>query len=1040
MRLAVLAIFFLSGMTGLIYEIVWTKMMSLTIGSTVWSLTTVLVAFMGGLAAGSYIAGRLGERIKRPLLVYGVLEALIGLYAICVPFLINLTEPVFAFLYNNYYGSFITFSLFRFLVCALILFVPTMFMGATLPLLSKFLVRSSSRVGSGAGALYAINTLGAVAGSLVAGFVLLPTFGQWRSILLAASLNFAIAVVAVAMHKFWNKAREAPEQATAESVEKDGAPKGLQKLSTVALVCLIAYASSGFAAMVYQIAWTRALALSLGSSVYAFSIIVSAFILGLALGSVVASIFVERFKRRLLVFAIIELLIAFSAVAAIPIIGKLPLWSVSLVTNYSSSYSQLLALQFGIVFLIILVPTMLMGMCFPVASGIYAKERGLVARGVGGIYSANTFGAILGSFVGGFVFLVWFGMEKSIIYGSWINLGAAGLLFIFAVKFSRVLRVGVGAVVFLLSALLVNQVPEWDEAVMSSGPMSYAGFHKKISENERISLEEVLKRDEILLFKEGPNITLSVAKTDAGTIFLRVNGKTDASTGRDMNTQILLGQLPMLLHENPRDVFVLGLASGVTLGSVALHPIQKAVCLEIAKYTREAYNFFKHVNNDPLADNRVNLIIGDARTNLKLSNDTYDVIISEPSNPWIAGISTLFTVEFFELVEKRLNPGGIVCIWVHAYNMNGEDFKLIINTFRKVFPSATMWEALRGGDYLLIARKPPGSLLIDVALIERKLKDPKIMKDLSRAGASTTATLLSHFIMGEKKMALVIKGPEIHTDDRLSLEYNAPKNLFKDYYKDIYKNILRHYEKPTDYIYSSEGKVSEELIEEMERLSEARKLAHKAKLEQMAQRPYNAIGLYEKVLKINPNDFMAREEAFKIYSEAGTRMAARGRYEDALPLLESASRLKPGNPLIVAQIGSVFFEMGLLEQAEDKLISALRMRSRLSNANYYLGLVYRAKGENERALKHIDIAIETNPWIRGAWVTKALIFKQRGERDRAIKTLNDAIEFDKKSAIAFFELGKIYKEDPDTAAKGEQYIRKAFQIEPEMEAVLKGLQ
>ncbi len=345
-RPLILAFLLVSGSCGLIYEIVWMKMLTLVIGNTVFSITTVLASFMGGLALGSFLAGRLIDKIKDPLRTYGLLEGAIGAYALLLPVLLAGTEPLFRFVYQNLDPSFYTLSLLRFLVCGLILLVPTTLMGATLPVLSKYFVDRSGHLGWNVGLLCGVNTLGAVVGSFAAGFVLIPILGITWTIVSAALLNLSIAGGA------WMLARKgAPWEpsGSTETVKLKGKKPKRERAeevvpetgSTIILVVMVGIGLSGLAAMIYQIAWTRVLLLSIGSSVYAFSLIVTAFICGLALGSLIISKFIDRRRDLVMWFALAQGAIGLSALGIVHVLGNLPIFVIQFVFDASHSFQYI---------------------------------------------------------------------------------------------------------------------------------------------------------------------------------------------------------------------------------------------------------------------------------------------------------------------------------------------------------------------------------------------------------------------------------------------------------------------------------------------------------------------------------------------------------------------------------------------------------------------------------------------------------------------------------------------------------------------------
>jgi len=786
-RLLLLLFFFLSGAGGLIYEVVWTKLLTLVIGSTVYSISTVLVAFMGGLALGSYIGGRIIDKRGDPLLVYGILEGLIGLYCLIIPTLINSTDPLFAVLYNRFYsGQFYFFSLLRFIVCAAILVIPTTLMGATLPVLSRFFVLNRERFGSYVGVLYAINTFGAVLGSFGSGFVLLPKYGQWKTILIAASVNLSICVLVVAYwlaigrHRKWSG--ESPAE-TERPLPQEAIVSGKTIPPAMVLTVLLAYAANGFSGMAYQIAWTRALSLSLGSSTYSFSLILTAFILGLALGSSVGARFVDRLSRPGDIFGWVEFAIGFSAIGVIWGLGNLPMWIVPVVLKYRDSYNLMLFIQFLLVFLMIMAPTFLMGTAFPLAVKLISMGRAGVGKPVGIAYGWNTGGAIAGSFIGGFVLIPLLGLKGAIGFANIVNWVAGAALLMVGMRLwerkSSQLRSVVVVGLLAVGVIITVVMPRWNKRLMDTGPFLYADFFRSRGESQLIK-EYWDMIGEQVFYDEGVTTTVSVRRGGGGDLFLRINGKTDASSGGDMSTQVLSGHLPLLFQQSPKDVLVIGLASGITTGAVTRYSsVERVDIVEISEGVIKACKkFFPEYNHNVLKDPRVNLILGDGRNHLRETDRKYDAIISEPSNPWIAGISSLFTLEFFKTGRDHLKPGGAMLIWVQGYSMNPESFRAVVRTFSEVFPEMYLWDMgiFTGTDFGLLGFVGQGKHL-NCASLKRHLSEPAVLEDLHRVEADSISRIISLLMIEPGEIAAFAKRGRIHTDDAIFLEYEAPRAL-----------------------------------------------------------------------------------------------------------------------------------------------------------------------------------------------------------------------------------------------------------------------
>jgi len=418
-RIWIFLFFFVSGATGLIYEVVWTRLLTLVMGNTHYSIATVLTAFMGGLALGSYAGGKVIDRRFNPLTAYAFLEAGIGFYCLLIPSLIDLAFPVFKWVYLNWGDSYTQASMIRFFICVAILIVPATFMGATLPVLSKFVSREEAHIGKDVGTLYSINTFGAVFGAWASAFVFMRLWGVQSTIWITALLNLTISAVIFLIF------RPPVKGSTTHEPENSLSP-----LDNREKLILLSFGLSGIAALVYQIAWNRILSLLLGSSVYAFSLILTAFILGLALGTASFSRLLSRFGDLMRVYGFTQITIGISSLLIIPLFGTIPFVNRWIYENWGLQFELIQMTNFLIIFALLFIPTFFMGAQFPLVIKLTARKLETLGRHVGRIYACNTIGAIVGSFVAGFILIPELGLQTTIISGVFLNvlLGTAILM------------------------------------------------------------------------------------------------------------------------------------------------------------------------------------------------------------------------------------------------------------------------------------------------------------------------------------------------------------------------------------------------------------------------------------------------------------------------------------------------------------------------------------------------------------------------------------------------------------------------------------
>ncbi len=684
----VLICFFLSGMTGLMYQLLWTRMIVKIIGGAPFAVTIILTVFMGGLGLGSFLAGRWVDRLgqQRQLLrLYGALEIAIALYALAIPALLHVFRPAYVLVYNELAGQFLLYHLLTFAGCTLLLLFPVICMGATLPVLCRFYVSALHRLGTHTGRLYGLNTIGAAFGALVCGFWLISLLGMWGTLIVAVVANAAIGLSCLLASLRMNDsaagagAGESPAGAATERIDT-----GEQASPATIRGALFLIALSGFCAMAYEVIWTRLLGLIVGPTTYSFTIVLVSFIAGLAIGSAVFGWLADRSARPFFLLILTQVVAALSALAFSQIIGNSQLFFAKLIFTLRDNFGALSSIKALILFGFMLLPTICLGAAFPLVAKICTPNLLRVGRSIGVIYAINTVGAVLGSFTAGFVLIPVLGKERSISLVVAAQLLAPLVITAVVLLRSQAPRlahvvVGAGACLGLVACLFF---PAWDRHMLAEGKyhrfedvehvVRSAGWWQALFRSAELLGTQ--RGSQLVFYGDGVGGFTTVLKdADAmGRVHYRManSGKIDASTGADMATQTLSAHLPMLLHPDARDVLVLGLASGITAGEVLHYPVERLDIIEINNQVVEGSRHFAPWNNNVLTDSRSTLIVQDGRAHFQLTRQTYDVIISEPSNPWMAGLAALFTRECFAAARDRLEEGGIFVQFMHAYQMD----------------------------------------------------------------------------------------------------------------------------------------------------------------------------------------------------------------------------------------------------------------------------------------------------------------------------------------------------------------------------------
>ncbi len=805
---------------------VWSRLFVYPMGSSHLSIALVVSVFMGGLALGSFLGGRLSDRSPSPLRLYGWLVLLAGISSGAVVPLLWAAEPVLGLAYRLHDGTpnHPVFTLVKALVCAGTILLPTTLMGATLPALARHLTGNLKEVGARLGTLYAVNTFGAVAGAGAAGFFLIRRFGLGWSAAVGAGLDVLVgaAVLLAARGVARNRTAVPIESHSARSLESPqekklgGAnrpmPEGVGELSREpepasrgllwpVRIAVLAFGVSGLVNMALQLGWTKALIISIGNSTYAFTVIVSVFIFGLAAGGWIAGLFADRLRNPLAAFGWLLVLTAIAAGATIPWLGLSParfaLALGEITRSGNMDYIEFLWAGAGSVVIVILPATILMGMGFPVVGRLRTLVEPAVGKAVGAAYASNTAGAIVGTALAGFVLMPLLGRIWKLLYLS-VGLGLlAGVAVLVAVPGPRrALRSSLaGAVVIAVLAAAYftrpyDVLPSPGETRMGWHPVIFAkGSFYGITTAQRFNsvdsyVEALTQFWEPLYYRDGDTASVAVLRNRKyNHTCLNISGKIDASVGDvfsfDHQTQLLLGHLPLLVHPKPSKVLNLGLGGGMTVGAMSIYPqVESIDLLELSPEVVEAARLcFAEANKAALTNPKVRTIIGDGRNHLTHTARMYDVISSEPSNFWIAGLGNLFTEDFYRILLDHLNPGGLVCQWIYGYNIRLHDYHTALRTILRVFPHVTVWTSSYGDTLLLCAKDP---IVFDRAGIAAAMVDPAVRADLASLGIAEPGDLFRYFqAEGEALQGWVGEGPT-NRDLFPVLEFSSPLGFFDE--------------------------------------------------------------------------------------------------------------------------------------------------------------------------------------------------------------------------------------------------------------------
>lgn len=793
----ILFVFFLSGLTSLVLETLWVRMMVLVFGGTTLAVVTILTAFMGGLALGSYLMSRWGHSLKRPLVVYGLLEGIVAISALLLPLGLPWVASITASLSMTQTPLLLAFV--RFCLSLLLLLIPTTCMGATLPVLSQYLARRSEQLRADVGLLYSMNTLGAVVGAFSGGFLLLPLLGNAATLTWVATILLVLAntMLIIGRRETASPIPHRPQPST--QAAQDGPESEALGPAVFAIIGV-----TGMLAMVCQVIWSRSLALAIGSSSYGFSLILTIFLLGLALGAFWGSWYVRHHSATPQVWALVIAATGVAVSLGSLIIGRLPLWFGMLV-RWLGLYKSTTALVFYstkalVISIPLLLPCFLMGCFFPLALGIVNERSQTIGRDVGRLYAANTLGSIIGSGFCGFVLIPLLGMQASLALVVSLYM-LSSILLLSKTEQGAARRI----VLFAALAFGVWFFPKWDIATMNGGFFRFSLYKTH-------TLKQLQQPGKLLFYKEGLSANVSVQRSGRH-LFLKINGKVDASSSGDSPTQISIGALPLIHHPAPKKVAVVGWGSGMTTGAALLFPIKTLDALELEPAVVEGARLFSKWNFRPEKDKRLHIIYNDARNHFATTSSKYDVIISQPSNPWLSGIANLFTVDFFKQVSSRLNKGGVFCQWVQAYELSNENISSIFRSVLKVFPHVLLFKSNQTLEDIIVLASHH-NIRVELSKLKRLFKSPRYRMMLARMKVYSPDALLERVLLDEKGLRKMLKQEKsyLNTDDHNQLEFKSPLDLLKSQIKhkdDNFNTGFTSWERaPLQYVFDGDKRVT----------------------------------------------------------------------------------------------------------------------------------------------------------------------------------------------------------------------------------------
>lgn len=912
--MCVLVFFFVSGASALLYEVVWSRKLALLFGTTTYAVSTVLSVYFAGLGIGSYFGGILADRTNRPLLLYALFEIAIGLYALVFLFLLQEGESVLIGIIQAWSVSREAGLVLRGTLAALLLIVPVSLMGATLPLLARAVVYKQRVLGLRIGSLYSVNTFGAVGGCFVTGFVLLPKFGYSTAMLIGGAANLSVGFAAAALVLVMRRMRtnRGPNGAAELSSVSDASEEVYSKAT--ANLLFAAFAVSGFCALAFEVLWFRTLTIVFLGTTYAFTTMLTTFLCGIGLGSLYASRSVDRRRHLVSYFGLLEALIGVSGVLTLTLYAWLPSVLRFFETRYHHEWSSLVPIKFVLAFAVLFIPTFLFGMTFPVALKIVVRGRESFGSRVGLLYGSNTFGGVFGSLVAGFVLLPLLGTHRGIELIATLSFGL-GIMLILACR-TRWLpwKAGMAVSVTLLLALCV-QIRPLDMA-------------------RTLNASYLPREDRMIHYQEAVEGTVVISEARGGRLgsdrTLWING-SPASSSIDKGVKMyrLEGILPMLFDRDPKTALLMCYGTGVTAGILAQFGLDRIDGVDISKAVLESSYLFAADNFDVINASNVNMVVDDGRNFLLTTREQYDVITFSPMPLALAGVSTFYTREYYELCLKHLNPGGIVSQWIPLHSLNPEIVRSLVRTFYESFPESSMW--FTNSDIFMLGSDRP--LVVDYALLKQRIAIPTIRDALQQADLGDIEEILVCFFMSKENVGAYSSGASLMTDDYPWAEFAAPKEIYANTVEQSLREMMPYYETPMRIIRFA-GLSAQEADEAAARIVRRHK-SHTASLEAVIAYYSNMapaldpLASFREALAIDPSDLTAPFYIKEIAVQRAQYYLDMGRIARAIGILSDAIELAPKQAVLYEMLGDIYRQQ--LEQ-EDKAAEYFEVYDRLGGA------------------------------------------------------------------------------------------------------------
>jgi spermidine synthase len=987
MNFFVFILFFISGACGLIYEVVWSRMMTLIFGRSILSVGTVLAAFMLGLALGSYFLGKYADRNRNPLRLYAIYEAGVALTAFTTSFLLSRITPVYVWAHATFGAHTPVFIVVRFFIAFALLIIPTVLMGATLPILSRLLVKRLSQVGHELGSLYAINTAGAVAGSIAAGFYLISHLGVHGAINVAVAGNLSVGILAwLASHRTRpaSIADTIPESPSLRAPDADSQPS-ITNDGRMRLLVLWAFALSGLTSFAYEIFWTRSLVFLLGNTTYAFTLMLMAFLFGIALGGYWIRFLADIIKDPLRLFGVIEVLIGTFSVFALPLLFFIVKSEAvnSFIVRFSGQLELLALSNFVIALSLMLLPATLIGTTLPLMGRIFVSNLQNTGMTVGKIYAVNTLGNVVGALLPGLLIMPFIGIQKGILLMAALNVFIGIVIILFRWKHATA-AVPAAFVLFLIVALALVRMP-----VSFQFPSEY---QRTI--------------DEVLFYKEGDLVTTKVwVSADTGYKEMSVDGINIGGTGDSDYKQQLLAHLPKLLLKSYHSELSIGLGSGILIGESARHAaINKIVCVEISRDVVEGARYFSEENSNIINNPRAVIVVDDVVNFLETDTERYDIISADEKTAGkYATNSFSYSKEYYALLRQRLAPKGLVIQWMPT-DLPPSQYTLALRTFLDGFPHVQLWYFPPIGGFTMTNTVLVGSndpIDIDAAWMHQVMEtDPDSFKGIRKYGLTTAEAVLAHFIGSEETLRRFIPPGPVNSFEKPYYEFYSPS----DYAAPQFERDLANHE----LLLSMRGPDFGRFVMKEIRGPEASQLISAFQAEGIL------LNGREAQLRGLPNAEVVQYYDYAIgkatwnrnlYNEISSYLTSEfrrhyfgGEYEEATNFAALAAKIYPESSEFHHNYGIMLWKMNQTDLAVQELHQALALNPASVPVRRALASIYESRGETGKASEQWKDAYALDPNDIPTLVGYGAFLAEQRFYDKAIEYLRKAYLMDHEDA------------------------------------------